>query len=61
VNERPEDVEVGALKLAGNEKEGVKKILLELMGDEKARAAMRVAEDIAWRFELRDRPRDWSI
>ena len=74
VTERPEGVEVGALKLAGNEPEGVKKVLLELMADEKARKAMRVKQNpygdgeagvrvaraVAWRFGLGDKPEDWT-
>jgi UDP-N-acetylglucosamine 2-epimerase (non-hydrolysing) len=74
VTERPEGVEVGALKLAGNEPESVKPILLELMANPQARAAMRVkrnpygdgkagvrvAQAVAWRFGLRDKPEDWT-
>jgi UDP-N-acetylglucosamine 2-epimerase (non-hydrolysing) len=74
VTERPEGVEVGALKLAGNEPEGVKKVLLELLSDEKARAAMRVkhnpygdgkagvrvAQAVAWRLGVGEKPRDWT-
>ncbi len=74
VTERPEGVEVGALKLAGNEPDGVRQVLMDLMTDEKARAAMRVkrnpygdgkagvrvAQAVAWRFGLRDKPNDWT-
>jgi UDP-N-acetylglucosamine 2-epimerase (non-hydrolysing) len=74
VTERPEGVEVGALKLAGNEPEGVKKMLLELMSNDKARAAMRVkrnpygdgkagvrvAQAVAWRLGLSNKPEHWA-
>jgi UDP-N-acetylglucosamine 2-epimerase (non-hydrolysing) len=73
VTERPEGVEVGALKLAGNEPSEVKKVLEHLLGDDKARAAMRVkhnpygdgkaglrvAQTVAWRFGLGNKPKDW--
>jgi UDP-N-acetylglucosamine 2-epimerase (non-hydrolysing) len=74
VTERPEGVEVGALKLAGNEPEGVKRILLELMADPEKRVAMRVkrnpygdgqagkrvAQAVAWRLGLAERPGNWQ-
>lgn len=73
VTERPEGVEVGALKLAGNEPETVKQVLLDLMADPEKRAAMRqkrnpygdgkagfrVAQAVAWRLGLAERPADW--
>ena len=73
VTERPEGVEVGALKLAGNDPEEVERVLLELLGDAEKRTAMRqkrnpygdghagarVAAAVAWRLGLGERPEDW--
>ncbi len=73
VTERPEGIEVGALKLAGNDPANVKAILMDLLGNEAARAAMRrkdnpygdgqagkrIAQATAWRLGLAERPRDW--
>ncbi len=74
VTERPEGVEVGALKLAGNEPEKVAAVVGELLEDEGARALMRtrrnpygdgqagrrVARAVAWRLGLAERPDDWA-
>ena len=73
VTERPEGVQVGALKLAGNEPEEVKAVLMDLLGDKAQRNAMRqkrnpygdghagkrIAQAVAWRLELAERPQDW--
>lgn len=73
VTERPEGVEVGALKLAGNDPATVREVLLELLSDPEKRAAMRrkrnpygdgraaqrVAQAVAWRLGLAERPADW--
>ncbi len=73
VTERPEGVEVGALKLAGNEPEEVRAVLMDLLGHREKRDAMRqkenpygdghagkrVAQAVAWRLGLAERPRDW--
>lgn len=74
VTERPEGVEVGTLKLAGNEPKKVKALLMDLLGDEQAqqtmrsqpnpygdgRAGKRVAQAVAWRLGLAERPTDWQ-
>jgi UDP-N-acetylglucosamine 2-epimerase (non-hydrolysing) len=74
VTERPEGVQVGALKLAGNEPVEVKSILLNLMSDKDKRDAMRskvnpygdgqagqrIAQAVAWRCGLAERPKDWQ-
>ena len=73
VTERPEGVEVGALKLAGNDPEEVRAVLMDLLGDEEKRDAMRqkenpygdghagerIAQAVAWRLRLAERPADW--
>ena len=73
VTERPEGVEVGALKLAGNVPAEVKAVLMELLGDEDKRNAMRqkenpygdgqagkrIAQAVAWRLGLAERPASW--
>lgn len=73
LTERPEGVEVGALKLAGNEPEEVRAVLTDLLGDEAKRNAMRqkenpygdghagkrIAQAVAWRLGLAERPADW--
>ena len=73
VTERPEGVEVGALKLAGNDPEEVRAVLMDLLGNEEKRNAMRqkenpygdghagerIAQAVAWRLGLAERPRDW--
>ena len=74
VTERPEGVEVGALKLAGNDPVRVAEVVGALLADEGARALMRrkrnpygdgragqrVARAVAWRLGLAKRPEDWS-
>ena len=74
VTERPEGVTAGALKLAGNDPARVAEVLGTLLGSESARAAMRtrvnpygdgragerIAQAVAWRFGLADRPADWQ-
>lgn len=74
VTERPEGVEVGMLKLAGNNPEKVKALLMELLGNEREQQAMRsqpnpygdgqagkrIAQAIAWRLGLAERPADWQ-
>ena len=73
VTERPEGVEVGALKLAGNDPEEVRAVLMDLLGNEEKRNAMRqkenpygdghagerIAQAVAWRLGLAERPADW--
>lgn len=73
VTERPEGIEVGALKLAGNDPAKVKADLMALLGDKTKRDAMRqkenpygdghagkrIAQAVAWRLGLAERPRDW--
>ena len=74
VTERPEGVASGVLKLAGNTPESVAAVLRPLLADPAARAAMkgrpnpygdgfagvRVAQAVAWRLGLAERPRDWA-
>ena len=74
VTERPEGVAVGSLKLAGNTPAQVEAVLRPLLTDSLARAAMRgkpnpygdgqagqrVAQAVAWRLGLSERPRDWQ-
>ena len=74
VTERPEGVASGVLKLAGNTPESVAAALRPLLADPAARAAMkgrpnpygdgfagaRVAQAVAWRLGLAERPRDWA-
>jgi UDP-N-acetylglucosamine 2-epimerase (non-hydrolysing) len=73
VTERPEGVDTGALRLAGNNPMQVRDLLLRLIGDERAllamrgssnpygdgRAASRVAQAVAWRLGEAERPEDW--
>jgi UDP-N-acetylglucosamine 2-epimerase (non-hydrolysing) len=73
VTERPEGVEAGVLKLAGNTPERVEAVLRPLLRDPAARALMRgrpnpygdgraggrVAQAVAWRLGLAARPADW--
>uniref|UniRef100_UPI00257DD576 non-hydrolyzing UDP-N-acetylglucosamine 2-epimerase n=1 Tax=Oceanithermus sp. TaxID=2268145 RepID=UPI00257DD576 len=73
VTERPEGVEAGILRLAGNEPEGFERTLRELLADAARRARMtaapnpygdgraagRVAAAVAWRLGLGPRPDDW--
>jgi len=74
VTERPEGVAAGGLRLAGNTPEGVERTLRPLLADPSARAAMRdrpnpygdgragvrVAQAVAWRLGLAERPLDWQ-
>lgn len=74
VTERPEGVNVGTLKLAGNEPEKVKALLMDLLANEQAQQSMRsqpnpygdgqagkrVAQAVAWRLGLAERPADWQ-
>ena len=74
VTERPEGVQVGALKLAGNDPGEVKNVLMDLMQDKNKRDAMRtkvnpygdgqagkrIAQAVAWRCGLGERPEDWQ-
>jgi UDP-N-acetylglucosamine 2-epimerase (non-hydrolysing) len=73
VTERPEGVDAGVLRLLGNDPDEVETGLLELLGDPATLAAMRlapnpygdghagerVAQAVAWRFGLAERPEDW--
>lgn len=73
VTERPEGVEAGVLKLAGNDPAGLEQVLSDLLGSDaelqkmrQARnpygdghAAERIAQAIAWHFGLTARPADW--
>lgn len=73
VTERPEGVASGVLKLAGNTPANVEGVLRPLLADPLARAAMRgrpnpygdgragirVAQAVAWRLGLAERPSDW--
>ena len=74
VTERPEGVAAGVLRLLGNDPDEVQAALLALLGDTDALAAMRqapnpygdgraglrVAQAVAWRFGLAERPADWA-
>lgn len=73
VTERPEGLEAGTLRLIGNDGEQVRRALTELLGDEDAlagmrnarnpygdgKAGLRVAQAVAWRLGLAERPADW--
>lgn len=73
VTERPEGVTAGVLTLIGNDPKTVRARLLELLSDTARLSAMRaapnpfgdgragerVAQAVAWRFSLADRPADW--
>ncbi|NJK43858.1 MAG: UDP-N-acetylglucosamine 2-epimerase (non-hydrolyzing) [Pleurocapsa sp. SU_196_0] len=73
VTERPEGLEVGALKLAGTDPEQVFAVIHELLSSDEALAAMtnrpnpygdgrageRCAQAVAWRLGLRERPEEW--
>ncbi len=75
VTERPEGVEVGSLKLAGNEAPKVRDILLGLLGTPSeleemrskpnpygdGKAGIRVAQAVAWRLGLDSKPKDWTL
>ncbi|XOB99180.1 non-hydrolyzing UDP-N-acetylglucosamine 2-epimerase [Deinococcota bacterium DY0809b] len=74
VTERPEGVEAGILRLAGNEPEGFERTVRALLEDAGLRARMagspnpygdghaaaRVAAAVAWRLGLGPRPDDWA-
>ena len=74
VTERPEGVASGAIRLAGNTPDSVEAALRPLLSDPAARAAMRsrpnpygdgragvrVAQAVAWRLGLAERPLDWG-
>jgi len=74
VTERPEGLEVGALRLAGTEPEQVFSVIHTLLSDEAALQAMRhrpnpygdgkagerCARGVAWRLGLAEQPADWS-
>ena len=74
VTERPEGVTAGVLKLAGTDPRVVQRICNELLQNKAAREAMRslsnpygdghaserVAQAIAWRLGLAERPADWA-
>lgn len=75
VTERPEGVEAGVLKLAGNDPATLEQVLTDLLGNEAelaqmraaqnpygdGQAADRIAQAIAWHFGLAERPRDWTV
>ncbi len=72
VTERPEGLG-GVLRLVGNDPERVRSALTELLGDPAklasmraapnpygdGRASERIAQAVAWRFGLAERPADW--
>lgn len=74
VTERPEGVQAGVLRLAGNDPRQLEATLQELLGDEgqleamrsarnpygDGKAAGRIAQAIAWHFGLTRRPDDWQ-
>ncbi len=74
VTERPEGVEAGVLRLLGNDPAAVQAGIEELLGDEAQRDRMRsaknpygdghagerIAEAVAWRLGLAERPDDWQ-
>ena len=74
VTERPEGVEAGVLKLAGNDPAILEGVLNDLLRDETqlrtmrearnpygdGQAADRIAQAIAWHYGLAERPADWS-
>ncbi|GAA0520747.1 non-hydrolyzing UDP-N-acetylglucosamine 2-epimerase [Deinococcus depolymerans] len=74
VTERPEGVEAGVLKLAGNDPAQLEAVLNDLLDSEPTLAAMRaarnpygdgqaarrIAQAVAWHFGLQDRPADWE-
>ena len=74
VTERPEGVDVGTLKLAGNDPAKVKTLLMQLLSDHKeletmrslpnpygdGHAGKRIAQAVAWRLGLCERPEDWQ-
>ncbi len=74
VTERPEGIEAGVLKLAGNDPAQLEQVLTDLLGNEgelagmrsaqnpygDGHAANRIAQAVAWHFGLAGRPADWS-
>lgn len=74
VTERPEGLG-GVLRLVGNDPDVVRESLLALLGDEAelarmraapnpygdGRASERIAQAVAWRFGLAERPADWQV
>ena len=74
VTERPEGLG-GVLRLVGNDPARVEERLLALLGDEAelarmraapnpygdGRASERIAQAVAWRFGLAERPEDWRM
>lgn len=75
VTERPEGVEAGVLKLAGNDPAQLEMVLNDLLSNEATLAQMRAAQNpygdghaadriaqaIAWHFGLGERPQDWFL
>lgn len=73
VTERPEGLEAGSLRLAGNDPARVYETVARLLEDGRERAAMRpshnpygdgqagrrIAAAVAWRLGLADRPEEW--
>jgi UDP-N-acetylglucosamine 2-epimerase (non-hydrolysing) len=73
VTERPEGVDAGIIRLAGNDPTLAEAAIAEVLHDEGLRAQMasvfnpygdgqagvRVAQAVAWRLGLADRPDDW--
>lgn len=74
VTERPEGVDSGILRLAGTDPQRLIEVVGELLASESERrrmqaavnpygdgqAAVRVAQAVAWRLGLAERPDDWS-
>lgn len=74
VTERPEGVAAGALRLVGNDPDGLERSLRQVLEDPDliasmaaapnpygdGRAAARVAAAVAWRLGLAEKPRDWK-
>lgn len=74
VTERPEGLHAGVLKLAGNDRAEVTRVLHDLLSNEAelgamrgranpygdGRAGQRIAEAVAWYFGLSERPHDWQ-
>lgn len=73
LTERPEGVKAGVLKLAGNDPARVRPVLERLLSDPRerdgmrrranpygdGRAGLRIAQAVAWKLGLADRPEDW--
>lgn len=74
VTERPEGLEAGVLKLAGNDPDSIRGVIGGLLGDEAelawmrsarnpygdGRASGRIAQAVAWHFGLAEKPEDWG-